>query len=522
MRRYSLWCGVALVVVPSLALRARAEAPAPRLVEETWHAAYFEGAKSGYVHTAVHEVEHAGRKYLRTIRTLNLAIKRYNSVVPVRLQVGTLETPDGKAVSLSMTHVLDKGRMVTTGQVVGEALLVKTPNEPEGREVPWKDGALGLYKQDHLFKERQVKPGDRFNFLTYELSLLAPVTIRTAVKAPEEVDVFETVQEEGRTRVERARKKLLRVELTADKVEVGENAIQLPKQLAWLDPDWRPLRYEWGWPGLGRITLYRTTREVAQQEGAAPALLPDLGLNTLVSLKQPIERPHDARQIVYRITVAEDDDPTTTFTRDDRQKVQNVKGSTFELAVRPVRGPAAPAADAEEPAPPKPEFLKSSYFLDSDNERVRALAARIVGDETDPWTKARRIEGWVREHMSGSNGVGFATASQIARDLQGDCRQHAMLTAALCRAAGVPSRTAVGLVYVDDPDRGPVFGFHMWTEVWIKGQWLGLDATLGRGGVGAAHLKIADHSWRDIQTLAPLLPVTRVLGKIRIEVVSVK
>ena len=97
-----------------------------------------------------------------------------------------------------------------------------------------------------------------------------------------------------------------------------------------------------------------------------------------------------------------------------------------------------------------------------------------------------------------------------------------MLTAALCRAAGVPSRTAVGLVYVDDPDRGPVFGFHMWTEVWVKGQWLGLDATLGQGGVGAAHLKIADHSWRDIQTLAPLLPVTRVLGKTRIEVVSVK
>src|SRR5439155_25677450 len=150
----------------------------------------------------------------------------------VRLQVGTLETPDGKAVSLSMTHVLDKGRMVTTGQVVGAALLVKTPNEPDGREVPWKDGALGLYQQDRLFKQRQVKPGDRFHFLTYELSLLAPVTVRAAVKEPEEVDVFETIPADGRTRVERARKKLLRVELTADKVEVGDNAIQLPRQLA--------------------------------------------------------------------------------------------------------------------------------------------------------------------------------------------------------------------------------------------------------------------------------------------------
>ena len=29
------------------------------------------------------------------------------------------------------------------------------------------------------------------------------------------------------------------------------------------------------------------------------------------------------------------------------------------------------------------------------------------------------------------------TAGQIARDLEGDCRQHAMLAAAMCRAAGV-------------------------------------------------------------------------------------
>ena len=67
-----------------------------------------------------------------------------------------------------------------------------------------------------------------------------------------------------------------------------------------------------------------------------------------------------------------------------------------------------------------------------------------------------------------------------------------------------------------------MFAFHMWTEVWIKGQWLMLDAVLGKGSVGAGHLKIADLSWQDIQTLAPLLPVLRVIGKVRIEVVEVK
>jgi hypothetical protein len=58
--------------------------------------------------------------------------------------------------------------------------------------------------------------------------------------------------------------------------------------------------------------------------------------------------------------------------------------------------------------------------------------------------------------------------------------------------------------------------------VYVRGQWLALDATMGRGNIGAVHLKIADHSWAGTQTLAPLLPVTRVLGKVKVEVVSVK
>src|SRR5262249_38673178 len=134
--------------------------------------------------------------------------------------------------------------------------------------------------------------------------------------------------------------------------------------------------------------------------------------------------------------------------------------------------------------------------------------------------KARLIEGWVYENMKKDNGAAFAPSDQIAKTLSGDCRQHAMLTAAMCRAAGVPSRTAVGLVYTDS-QRKPVLAFHMWAEVWVQGQWLAIDATLGQGSIGAAHVKIADHSWYDTQSLTPMLPVARVLGKLSVEVVSV-
>jgi hypothetical protein len=515
MRR-SILCGGLLLLA---AVPVRAEAPAPKVVAEVWEAAYLDGAKMGHQHTVVHQVERDGQKLFRTTKTMTLTLKRYTSVVNQRLAAATEETADGKVVSETLTQFLDRGQITQSGRVEGDQLVVRTPSDPGGRTVPWDDKVLGLYRQERLFQDRKVKPGDRFQFLDYQLPFLSAVTMDVVVKDPQEIDVLAVKKEGEAPKGERAKKTLLRAEVTPGKVKVGDNNFALPRLVVWLDEERRPVRQESDLPGLGRLTLYRTTKEVAVEEGAAPALLPDLGLNTLIKLDRRIDRPHDAREIVYRITVTGDDDPASTFVRDGRQQVEHLEGNHFELHVRPVREPG----EAEGPGGrPRDEFLKSSYFLDSDNEHVQGLAKRLAGDETDPWRVAQGMERWVHEKMKGSTSVGFATASQVCRDLTGDCRQHAMLLAALCRAAGIPSRTAVGLVYVDDPDRGPLLGFHMWTEVWVKGRWLMLDAVLGKGSVGAAHLKVADHSWHDTQTLAPLLPVTRVLGRIKVEVVAVK
>jgi hypothetical protein len=517
MHRYTLWCGLLLALVaPQPPLHA--QAPAPKLIKETWDAAYLEGARAGYFHARVEEVERDGKKLIRTSLAMNLKLKRYKEVVALRMETGCDETAEGKVVGVSMTQFLDKGKLTLAGEVRDGKLLVKSPNDPTGKAVPWNDDALGLYAQDRMYQQRKVKPGDRFDFLNYELALMAPLKVRVVVKDPEEVDLLEVKKDDGKPRVERARKALLRVEAVPDKVEIGGKEIALPSAVSWLDKDFQPARAEMELPGLGRLTLYRTTQAVAEEEGVAPALLPDLGLTSLITLNRAIDAPHEARSIVYRVTVKGDADPASAFCRDGRQQARNVKDSTFELHVKAVREPGP----VDRPEEAKEEFLKANFFLDSDDEKVKELARKAAGDEANPWRRAQRIEKWVHDNMTEDNAVGFTTASQIARERKGDCRQHAMLTAAMCRAAGVPARTALGLVYVKLPDRGPVLGFHMWTEVLVKGQWLGLDATLGQGGVGPAHLKISDHSWAGTQTLAPLLPVLRVLGKLSVEVVRVE
>jgi transglutaminase-like putative cysteine protease len=278
------------------------------------------------------------------------------------------------------------------------------------------------------------------------------------------------------------------------------------------------IRSETNQEGLGRFTVFRTTQAVAEEEGAAPALLPDLLITNLIPLNRAIPHPATAKEVVYHIRLKGDEDPADAFSQDARQKAMNIKAGTFDLRVRAVREPLK-AEDSDDPGK---EFLKSTYFLDSGSEKVKALAKEIVGDETDAWRKAQRIEKWVHDHMKVSTAVDYIPASHTAADLCGDCRQYAMLTAALCRAAKLPARTALGLVYDKDAAKGPVLAFHMWTEVWVQDQWMDIDAVWGEGGVGADHLKITDHSWSDTQTLAPLGAVTRIMGKIQVEVKEIK
>jgi hypothetical protein len=517
MKRYFSWYGI--ILLWATPLYAQQQAAQPKIVLDVWDAVYLDGAKMGHQRTTVEERQLDGQKIYHTTRYMHLTLKRYDSVVTQRLALSTDETPEGKVVGVSMTQYLDQDRkIVQSGRVEGDKLIVRTPSDPDGRAVPWdKDSVLGYYAQERLFHERKVKPGDRFRFRDYQLPLLTAVSLQVHVKEPEEKEMLAAQKDGGEMKAIKIRKRLLRVEEIPEKVTVNRAPISLPRLTVWLDEKLQPVRQESNTP-LGRMTLYRTLRPLAQKEGAAPELMADFGLNSRIRLDRAIANPFEAREIVYRITVKDDDDPTTTFAHDKRQTVENIHGNRFDLRVRAIREPAAVEASGKV----EEEFLKSSYFLDCGNEKVREQAAQIVGEETDAWRKAQRIEKWVHEHMKGNTEVNFAPASQVLRDLQGDCRQHAMLTAALCRAAHIPARTAVGLVYDNDRKLGPGLAFHMWTEVWIKGQWLMLDAVLGHGHVGAAHLKIADHSWQDIQTLAPLLPVTRVTGKVRIEVVEVK
>jgi Transglutaminase-like superfamily len=476
-----------------------------RVNRESWDAAHLQGHPAGYVHTTFREVNENGQTIVRSSMELQLTVRRERDTVTLRMETGTDETPDGKVTAVSMRQYLGKQQqVVVTGTVEGNQLHVQGDGGARfDKRIPWDARVIGMYRQETLFKDRAIQPGDSVKYLSYEPTITSVVAVQATAKDYEDVEV------------QGGKKRLLRVESVPDKIKTSGGAFQLPTMVLWLDKDYQVVRSQVEMPELGRLVLYRTDKAVAKRPVVGGRLA---SINSLVPINRRINRPYDVESAVYRITVKDDDDPASAFVQDARQQVKNVHGHTFELHVQASRDLPAPL-EAKEPGP---EYLKSCYFIKCDDGRVRERTRRAIGQETDPWQKALRIEKYVYENIDKKNFTeAFATADEVAKNMEGDCTEHSMLSAAMCRAAGVPSRTALGLVYVDHPNKGPVMGFHMWTEVWVDGQWVPIDATLGRGYVGATHLKITDHSWYDTQSLKPLLPVLRVLGKLSIEVVQV-
>jgi len=92
------------------------------------------------------------------------------------------------------------------------------------------------------------------------------------------------------------------------------------------------------------------------------------------------------------------------------------------------------------------EYLKSTYFLNSDSETVVSLANEIAKDTTNTIEKAVKIFYWTRDEILYNPYETFTPlkeknrASHVISVKKGWCVQKACVLATLARALGIPSR----------------------------------------------------------------------------------
>ncbi len=174
--------------------------------------------------------------------------------------------------------------------------------------------------------------------------------------------------------------------------------------------------------------------------------------------------------------------------------------------------PVAPAAAAVTEAPDA-AFLAADTFVQADHPKIRRQADDIVAGETDPWRRALAIHDWVFTRIEKQPVVSIPSALEVLEKRRGDCNEHTVLFTALARAAGLPTRIAIGIVWSDELEG---FYYHAWPEVHLDGRWIWMDPTLDQPLADATHLKLLNGG---IESWPQLLPYLR---QLEIEVLEIE
>ena len=132
----------------------------------------------------------------------------------------------------------------------------------------------------------------------------------------------------------------------------------------------------------------------------------------------------------------------------------------------------------KENQPDVDKFLVPVNFIDSDNKTIRDKAVDLCTGITGNIAKAEKIASFVNTQLNFSEykDAFLDAASKTYNNGFGICINYSRLTTALCRAAGIPTRTVWGIIY---NQQNSIYDYHHeWTEILDdEGFWHQLDNT---------------------------------------------
>lgn len=472
----------------------------PDAPENRWIISMLGGGKIAHMRTALIKLdsnpanpEVAWREEVE----YHMSVERFSQTAEPGIEYSGELNADGDLLSFDCVMRLGKIPTTVHGELHEGVLEITETSDvsKRSRELNCPPGTGGFLAVEFSLRQEPMQPGETRALVHYDAVTGGLAKELLAAQSVENCDILDE------------NKQLLRIE---QKTQLEGNLSVA--QFLWSDAKGEVHKSR----SLNNGTeQYLTTREKA----LAPGPTVDLAWATSVKLSQPLPHAHETFLVRYRVQLTSGD-PAQVFPSTGGQIVLPIDEHTAELivkAVRPIIGSGPVPTSGE---PPGAADLQPNAWVQADDERIVRMAKSIAADQFDSWAVARALEKLVHDKMQSRNfNTAMASAAEVCQTLEGDCTEHAVLLAALLRAREIPARVAIGLVYTDTLGG---FGFHMWNEAYVHGAWIPLDATLGRGGIGGAHIKLNTTNLAGAGGLTSLLPVAQVMGKLSLDVVHVE
>jgi len=447
--------------VPVKALSEQAQ-PA----ETEYFALFLEGKKVGY---AVQNRVVAGRKVTSSIE-LEITLSRTGIPVSVQTKAITIETIDGKPLGFELEQALGLTVTKTTG-TIDERGKVRVKTGQQQTEFDWPGGAVMSEGMRLLHLRNGLKEGTGYTAKLFDPSAMQVVDVEVEVGPKQNVDLL------GRVVA------LTEVRSTARSAQFGSiNSTEYYDEELRLQKSVTPLM------GM-TIEQVACTKEFALGENDVLEVVDKMFLAS----PAPLNNLSSTVSVTYYLSPTGEAEPR--IPSGDNQKVRLDDGKVI-LTVKPVSAPAGVSFPYKGNDPAALEALEPTRYVESDQKLIIDLARRAIGNTRDAAEAARRIEKFVAEYVTDKSlSVGYASAAEVAASRQGDCTEYAVLTAALCRAVGIPAQVVTGLAYVSQwRDFRNGFGGHAWVQAYLGDRWVGLDAafkSIGLGGYDAGHIALA-------------------------------
>jgi hypothetical protein len=369
-------------------------------------------------------------------------------------------------------------RFSAQGEASGGVLSVRTEAAGDRRsiEVPVPPGITPAAAVIDALAMADLKPGNRYTFDVFDPSALAQIPILVEVIGPEDVPVM------GQS-------------VPATKVTLNFRGML---QTAWIGENGDLLKER----GLLGMRLEKTSRADALDDRG---LVASQDLTELASItpNRPIGSPEGLKALRVAIGGA----------ATEGLQLQGGRQRVFDgvLTVRKESLEELPDVLTEQSLPALERvYLKPEPFIQSDHAKIRAQVRSILGDNAPmpPLLKARRLMDWIRANIERRPVLSLPDAVATLDNRMGDCNEHAVLFAALARAAGIPARVEAGVVYL----RGK-FYYHAWNLLYL-GRWVTADALFDQLPADVTHIRFVTGSMQQSLDLVGLM------GKLTITVLE--
>ncbi len=483
-----------------------------------------------------------------TESTMSFNIKRGELAIKIRMETNFVEKADGTPVSMRSLQRLGALPIETEYTFrENDVLVITSQNNAKTEETkPLPEGEwLTPGASDRFIKARRAAGAKVITLRLIDPSNgLKPVTIERTEHEMERMSVLGRDIDVTRTTL-----KVTTGGMNVDSTEYVDDAGVMVKSSTTISSI--------------DVTMLLTSAEEAMQAGAAPEIM----VSTFITPDKAIARAREATQATFLVVAKQgelDLLPTT-----GSQSVERVDAQTLRVKVNtafPNSAAASAKANTAMKGDIKPNagtpaeavaLLKATPMANSADAKIKALTAQVldkaIADANAPdgnpegkledklevskpveittMQKGEAIRRFVHSYINSKTlGVGFASATEVAKTRTGDCTEHAVLLVAMLRAAEIPSRAASGLIYADQfAGSEHIFGYHMWAQALMEVNglptWVDLDATLPSGTpFDATHITISTTDLSGEDSTTALMPVAMLMGRIdvRVEEVSHK